>query len=175
MTLHCFCLEYPIPYRSGLTLPMLSTSYQLFKVGEGGKLASKNNCGTMLHSQVVQNTTQPMRRLELEAPTGHHTNVSPCLASLGLQKSRWRLVLAGPAFRAPIILEPFNAIPKSRYCRTMALACTWYFSAFAHSPAQAAVVVRQEQSTKSFAVSSAMICGSEAAGKNIETSKGVAV
>ena len=32
--------------RSGLTLPMLSTSYQLFKV--------------------VQNTTQPMRRLELE-------------------------------------------------------------------------------------------------------------
>eukprot|EP00434_Breviolum_minutum_P016755 symbB.v1.2.014778.t1/scaffold1059.1/size140537/6 len=52
--------------RSGLTLPMLSTSYQLFKVGEGGKLASKNNCGTMLHSQVVQNTTQPMRRLELE-------------------------------------------------------------------------------------------------------------
>ena len=79
-------------------------------------------CGTMLHSQVVQNTTQPMRRFELQAPTGHHTNVSPCLASLGLQKSRWRLVLAGPAFRAPIILEPFNAIPKSRYCRTMAFS-----------------------------------------------------
>lgn len=127
----------------------------------------------MLHSQVVQNTTQPMRRLELEAPTGHgHTNVLPCLASLGLQKSRWRLVLAGPAFRAPIILEPFNAIPKSRYCRTMALACTWYFSAFAHSPAQAAVVVRQEQSTKSFAVSSAMICGSEAGGQNYRRIKG---
>lgn len=54
----------------------------------------------------------------------------------------------------------------------MALACTWYFSAFAHSPAQAAVVVRQEQSTKSFAVSSAMICGSEAGGQNYRRIKG---
>lgn len=177
------------PYRSGLTLPMLSTSYQLFKVGEGGASnvretkdtaycipLKRATCGTMLHSQVVQNTTQPMRRLELQAPTGlGHTNISPCLSSLGLQESRWRLVLAGPAFRAPIILEPFKAIPRSCSCRTMALAWTLYFSAFAHSPAQAAVVVRQEQSTKSFAVSSAMICGSEAGGQNIEESKGVAV
>ncbi len=207
MTSPCFFLEEePIPDRSGLTLPMLSTSYQLFKVGfEGGASVARRKdfvsgiwptcekrknvretkdsayvlfsivflsswqaktTGKMRHhaySQVVQNTTQSMRRLELEAPTEHgrtNTNVSPVcecskLMTIGISRSSY----SGS--------NNFKAVPKSRYCRTMALAWTWYFSSFAHSLAQA-VVVRQEQSTKPFSVSSAMICGSEAGGKNIQ-------